>query len=80
MIWFRVVHSNCSVLIENTLAIGERKLLRKIFGPGKENGLCRIRTSQKLMNMRRERDIISEIKKRMMKMVRKYGKNVKKEL
>jgi hypothetical protein len=47
----------------NSLAIWERKILRKIFGPVKENGLWRIRTNQELMDLCREPDIISEIRK-----------------
>jgi hypothetical protein len=37
--------------------------LRKIFGPVRENGVWRIGTYQELMNLCREPDIISEIRK-----------------
>jgi hypothetical protein len=36
---------------ENTLAIWERKILRKIVGPVKENGEWRICTNQKFMDL-----------------------------
>jgi len=47
---------------ENTLAIiCERKILQKILGHIKENGIRRICTNQEFMNLYREPDIISEI-------------------
>ena len=36
----------------------ERKILRRIFGPVKENGVWTIRTNQDLMNLCREPNII----------------------
>jgi hypothetical protein len=46
-----------------TLAMWGRKILGRIFGPVKENGVWRISTDQELMNLYREPDIISEIRK-----------------
>jgi hypothetical protein len=40
-----------------------KKIFRRITCPVKENGACRIRTSQELMNLYKEPDIISEIRK-----------------
>jgi hypothetical protein len=48
---------------ENPLAIWGRKMLRRIFGPVKENSVWRIRTNQELMDLNRETDIMSEIRK-----------------
>ena len=48
---------------ENTLAMWVRKTLRRTFGRVKENGVWRIRSDQGLINLYRERDIISEIRK-----------------
>ena len=48
---------------ENTVAMWGRKILRRIFGPVKENGVWRISTDQELMNLYREPDIISGIRK-----------------
>jgi hypothetical protein len=48
---------------ENTLAIRERKILTKIFGPVKENGVWRIRINQEVFGLYREPDIISEVRK-----------------
>jgi hypothetical protein len=41
---------------ENTSATWERKILRKIFGPSKENGVWKIRTNQELTDQCRETD------------------------
>jgi hypothetical protein len=41
----------------------ERKILKRIFGPVKENGPWRISTNQELMNLYKETDTISEIRK-----------------
>ena len=46
---------------ENTLAMWEMEILRRIFAPVKENGASRISTKQQLMNLYRKPDIISEI-------------------
>jgi hypothetical protein len=48
---------------ESTSAIRERKVLRKTMGPGKENGVRKIRTDQEVTDQCRETDIISEIRK-----------------
>ena len=40
-----------------------RKILRRIFGPVQENCVWRIRTSQELINLYRDPDIVSEIRK-----------------
>ena len=45
---------------ENTLAIWERKTLRKILASVKEIGVERIRTNQQLMDLSREQGIMSE--------------------
>jgi hypothetical protein len=39
-------------------------MLIRMFCTVKENGVCRISTGQKLMNLYRERDIISEMRNR----------------
>jgi hypothetical protein len=41
----------------------QTEILRKIFGPVKENGTWRVRTNQELVDLYREPDIISEIRK-----------------
>jgi hypothetical protein len=41
----------------------EKKMLRKIVGPLKENDVWNIRTKQELMNLCREPDSTSEIMK-----------------
>jgi hypothetical protein len=48
---------------ENTLRMWERRILRKICGPVKENGVWRIRTNQGLVDLHREPNTISEIRK-----------------
>jgi hypothetical protein len=48
---------------ENTLTVRQRKILREIFGPVKENGVWRIRSYQELLDLCREPDIFSEIRK-----------------
>jgi hypothetical protein len=48
---------------ENTTSVWERKMLRKIFGPRKENGVWRICTNQEFYESFREPDIITEIRK-----------------
>lgn len=42
---------------------GKRKILRKISGPVKENYVWRIRTNHDLIDLQREPDIVSEIRK-----------------
>jgi hypothetical protein len=39
---------------ENTLAVWERKIKRKLFSPVNENGVWRIRTLQEMMDLYRE--------------------------
>jgi ABC-type uncharacterized transport system ATPase subunit len=48
---------------EKTLVIWERKTLRKIFGPVKESGIWTIRSNHEFMDMHRQPDFISEIRK-----------------
>jgi hypothetical protein len=48
---------------ENTLAIWEKKMWRKILCPVKENRVWRILTDQELMILYRESDIIYKIRK-----------------
>jgi hypothetical protein len=45
----------------NTFVTWGSKILRRIFGPAKENGVWKIRTNQELMALYREPDIISGI-------------------
>ena len=45
------------------------KTLRRVFGPVKENGVWRIRTDQRLMNLYAETDIVSEIRKGTLKLL-----------
>ena len=47
---------------ESTLAIWERKILRKILGPVKETDVWRFRTNQELMDLSREPGIMSEVR------------------
>jgi len=42
---------------------GERKILGKIFGPVKENCVWRIRTNHDVIDLLREPDVVSEIRK-----------------
>jgi hypothetical protein len=48
---------------ESISAIRKRKILRKTFGPAQENGVRRIRTAQEVTDQCREPDIISKIRK-----------------
>jgi hypothetical protein len=40
----------------------ERKILRKMFGPAKENGQCRIKTNLEIMTKYNSQDIVTVIK------------------
>jgi hypothetical protein len=40
----------------------ERKIMREIYGPTKENGQCRIKTNSELMTKYKSQDIVSAIK------------------
>lgn len=60
---------------ENTLPIRERKILRKISGPLKENDVWRIRTNRKFIDLHKELDIISEFRK--ITTVRTCGKSAR---
>ena len=40
----------------------ERKVLRKIYGPTKENGQWRIKTNEELRNKYKSQDIVTVIK------------------
>jgi hypothetical protein len=53
--------ANTSKSDENTLAIWERKITRKIFGSVTLNGVWGSRSTEELMDLYREPDIISEI-------------------
>jgi hypothetical protein len=48
---------------ERSLRTWERKVLRKIYGPVYDNGICRIRTNKEQMALYQELDIAAEIKK-----------------
>jgi hypothetical protein len=48
--------------IEKMLMTWERKILRKIYGPTKENGQWRIKTNLKLMTKYKSQDIVTVIK------------------
>ena len=47
---------------EKMLMTWERKILRKIYGPTKENGRWRIKTNEELMTKYKTPDIVSIIK------------------
>jgi hypothetical protein len=47
---------------EKMLITWERKILRKIYGPTKENGQWRIKTNSELMTKYKSQDIVSAIK------------------
>jgi hypothetical protein len=46
-----------------SLRTWERKVLTKIYGPGYDNGIWRIRTNKELTALYQELDIVAEIKK-----------------
>jgi len=48
--------------IINKLLVFERKILRKIFGPNKENGIWRIKTNQELNEIIKRKNIINFIR------------------
>jgi len=50
--------------IEKMLMTWERKILRKIYGPTKENGQWRIKTNTELMTKYKSQDIVTVIKVR----------------
>lgn len=66
-----------SKICGNTLPIRERKILRKLYGPVKENNVWRIRTNQKLVYLYTELDIISEFRK--ITRVRTCGKSARRK-
>ena len=45
--------------IEKMLMTWERKILRKIYGPTKENGQWRIKTNEELRNKYKSQDIVT---------------------
>jgi hypothetical protein len=47
---------------EKMLMTWERKILRKIYGPTKENGQCRIKTNAELITKYKSQDIVTIIK------------------
>jgi hypothetical protein len=52
--------------MEKMLTALERKILRKIYGPTKENGQWRIKTNEELINKYEAPDIVNVIKIRRM--------------
>ena len=48
--------------IEKMLMTWERKILRNIYGPTKENGQWRIKTNLELMTKYKSQDIVTVIK------------------
>ena len=48
--------------VEKMLMTWERKILRKIYGPTKENGQRRIKTNSELCNKYKDQDIVAVIK------------------
>jgi len=48
--------------METMLMTWERKILRKIYGPTKENGRWRIKTNEELMTKYKAPDIVNVIK------------------
>jgi hypothetical protein len=55
--------------MKNTLAIWERKILRKTFGLVKHNGVCSIHTNQELTDLYTEPDITSETEKKILRLL-----------
>ena len=58
---------------------GERKILRKIFGPVKENYVWRISTNHDLIDLQREPDIVSEIGKARLRWLGHVEKNARRK-
>ena len=59
----------CSIVLcsicrstEKMLKTWERKILRKLYGPTKENGLWRIKTNLELITKYKSQDIVAVIK------------------
>jgi hypothetical protein len=50
------------VKMKKMLMTWERKILREIYGPTKENGQWRIKTNSELMTKHKSQDIVSDIK------------------
>ena len=48
--------------IEKMLMTWERKILRKLYGPTKENGQWRIKTNTELITKYKSQDIVTVIK------------------
>ena len=48
--------------IEKMLTRWERKILRKLYGPTKENGQWRIKTNEELRTKHKSQDIVTVIK------------------
>ena len=48
--------------IEKILMTWDTKILRKIYGPTKENGQCRIKTNAELITKYKSQDIVTVIK------------------
>jgi hypothetical protein len=48
--------------IEKMLMTWERKIMRKIYGPTKEKGQCRIRNNAELITKHKSQDIVTVIK------------------
>ena len=61
--------------IEKMLMTWERKLLRKIYGPTKENGQWRIKTNEELRIKYKSQDIVTIIKIRRLELDRTRDKN-----
>jgi ATP-dependent exoDNAse (exonuclease V) alpha subunit len=53
---------NVRLLRVNKPLVFERKILRKIFGPNNENGICRIKTNQELDEIIKRKNIINIIR------------------
>ena len=64
--WF-LASWNVRSLASSMLAIWERKILRKIYGPTKDRGTWRIRTNQEIYDLYKDNDVVIDIKVRRMK-------------
>jgi hypothetical protein len=51
-------------LEERMIVIWERRIIRRIFGPKKEDGIWKIRTNKELTELYHNPDIVAEIRSR----------------
>ena len=55
-------HGLCQVKLKKILMTWEKKILRKTYGPTKENGQWRIKTNADLITKYKSQDIVTLIK------------------